>query len=201
MIGSLLELLVNTGGIGVGGIIDNTDGSAQIVLGNVVGRADALVGVGKADLEDVVTGGNDGYIGSGGAHHEHPVSCTLSSGGCGRAGGGGAGHDLHTPVHQGGVSVDSLLSVSFVVLGIDLKLQAALGIDLLKSQLQAVGNGIAVHSVAAGQGAAGANLDHSGGFLFPFLGGAADKHGSCHTCGHYKCKYLLHKNLPFIFHL
>ena len=65
-------------------------------------------------------------------------------------------------VHHLGEAVDSLRSITLLILGQDLDLlaiDAAVGVDLLQVQGSAVDNGLAVNGNVAGQGAHHANLD------------------------------------------
>ena len=112
------------------------------VLGDVVSGGNALVGVGEADLEDVVLAlGNVGG-GGGGGQHEGAVIVAGIGNGDGSAGGGGADEDLHAPVHHGVVGVDGLLAVGLVVLLLILELDLAVaGVDLIDGQLSALNNG------------------------------------------------------------
>ena len=141
------------------------------VLGDIVGGANALVGVGEADLEHVVLAADDVGGGGGGGQGKYPVVVDLSGHGDGGAGGDGAHQDLHAPVHQGVVGVDGGLAVGHVVLGLELKLDAAQGVDLVHGDLGAVHGGVAVDGGVAGQGAHAAQLKGAAGAAGGGVGG------------------------------
>ena len=86
--GFLHEGIADALGVSVVVTIDNSDLCARHVLGDVVSRAGALVGVGEADLEDVVL--ILGHIGggSGRGQHKGAVGVRLVGNGQGSAGGG-----------------------------------------------------------------------------------------------------------------
>ncbi len=209
--GFLHEGVADALGVSVVVTIDNSDLRARHVLGDVVSRAGALVGVGEADLEDVVLIGGDVGGGSGRGQHEGAVSVRLVGNGQGSAGGGGADEDLHPLVHHGVVGVERLLAVSLIVLLEEGELDGGIaGVDLLDGELRAVDDGLAVDGGAAGQRAAGAEhegLDFRAGLIAGAVrirsaGGigllAAGCHGEDHSgCHKHGCKLLFHLVFSF----
>ena len=104
-------------------IVDNTDLGAQTVRSNIISRSYTLVGVGKADLENVCTSGSNVGSGCRGSQHEDLVSNGLGSQSQSGSSGDRTCKDLHTPVLQGVVSIQSLLSVVLIVSRLELDLQ------------------------------------------------------------------------------
>ena len=163
-IGLGLELLINTGRIGIGGVIDDADLGAELVFCDIICGGNALVGVGKADLEHIVAALDDSGRRSGRRHHKQVVIGGLGGNGNGRGGGDRTGQNLQAPVLQGVVGVDALLGVMLIVLELPLKDIAAIGgVDLLDGQLLGVLNGLTVDGGAAGDGADAADLDGGAG--------------------------------------
>ena len=183
----------NTGGISVRVVVQDSQLGAQTVGLHIVGSSDTLVGVGEAHLEDVVLAVGDVGGGSGGGQLEVTVSIGLAGNSHAGTGGGAAVQDLHAPVLQVVVSVDALFAVSFVVLEVQLELDAALGVDLGNCDLSALLGGDTVGSGVAGQGADAADLDGGGGSGLVIA--AAGQAGQHHSGGHHDCKNLLVHNL------
>lgn len=150
------------GGVGVAVVVDDGDLGAQAVLLDVISGGEALIGVGEADLEDVVPPA--GHIGGGGGGSELEVAVVEGFGGHGYAGsGGGAAVDeLHAVALELVVGVDGLLGVALVILEIQGELETAQGVDFRYGDLGALLRGQAVHGGGAGQGADAANLDDAG---------------------------------------
>ena len=173
LIGGSLEGIVDTGGVGVAVVVDDGHLAAQVVILDVVGGGNALVGVGEADLEHVVlTGGNVGG-GSGGGQLEVAGGVGLSRHGHTGGGSGAAVDDLGAVADEGVVGVDGLLGITLVVLEVQLKLEATQGVDLLHGHLGALLGGKAIHSGGAGQGANAADLNGAGGRAGTGLNGSS----------------------------
>ena len=133
----------------------------------------------------------DGGGGGGGGQLEDPVTEALRRHGGAGAGGGAAVENLHPPVHQVVVGVDALLAVGLVVLAVELKLEAAQGVDLLNGDLGALVGGDAVLGGGAGEGADAADLNGSGG-----PAATAGRQGQGHRKGQQQCKkFLLHTSI------
>ena len=164
------------------------------MLADVLGGSGALVGVVEAELINVVLTFRDLGGACRGGQGEDTILVGLS--GNGDTGGGGYGTDesLHAPVNQIVVSVDGLFSVVFVILRVEVDLDAALGIDLLDSQFSAILGSVAVNGCAAGQGANKANLQCA---AVSAGATAADKEGCYHDQNQYKCYNLFHFSFSF----
>ena len=155
---------MNTGGVNVIVLPDDRNLGAELLLCDVLRGCGALVRVHKAHLEYVVLALGYCNGGCGRGQCENAVAVVLSGGSLARLGGYGAEGQLHAPVLQGVVGVDSLLGVVLIVLIVQLKLNiAALSVDLVNSDLRAVLCSIAVNSSRAGQRAGAANLEGSAG--------------------------------------
>ena len=173
LIGGSLEGIVDTGGVGVAVVVDDGHLAAQIVILDVVGGGNALVGVGEADLEHIVLTGGDVGGGSGGGQLEVAGGVGLSRHGHTGGGSGAAVDDLGAVADEGVVGVDGLLSVTLVVLEVQLKLEAAQGVDLLHGHLGALLGGKAIHGGGAGQGTNAADLNGAGGRAGTGLNGSS----------------------------
>lgn len=88
---------------------------------------------------------------SGRRQHEHAVLIRLRADGNAGVGGDGRQHHLRAPVKQVVVGVDGLLRVCLVVLRVQLILLTAQRVQLVDSDLRAVGDGRAVNGGGAGQ--------------------------------------------------
>ena len=155
---------MNAGGVNVIVLPDDRNLGAELLLCNVLRGCGALVRVHKAHLEYVVLALGYCNGGCGRGQRENTVAVVLSGGSLARLGGYGAEGQLHAPVLQGVVGVDSLLGVVLIVLIVQLKLNiAALSVDLVNSDLRAVLCSIAVNGSRAGQRAGAANLEGSAG--------------------------------------
>ena len=155
---------MNAGGVNVIVLPDDRNLGAELLLCDVLCGCGALVRVHKAHLEYVVLALGYCNGGCGRGQRENTVAVVLSGGSLTRLGGYGAERQLHAPVLQGVVGVDSLLGVVLIVLIVQLELNiAALSVDLVNSDLRAVLCSIAVNSSRAGQRAGAANLEGSAG--------------------------------------
>ena len=155
---------MNTGGVNVIVLPDDRNLGAELLLCNVLRGCGALVRVNEAHLEHIVLicGYRNG--GSRRSQCKNAVAVVLSGGSLARLGGYRAERQLHAPVLQGVVGVDSLLGVVLIVLIVQLELNiAALSVDLVNSDLRAVLCSIAVNRSRAGQRAGAANLEGSAG--------------------------------------
>ena len=76
-----LELIMNAAAVSIGRVVDDADLGGQLVICDVVSRSNALVGVGEADLENIVAGVDDVNSRGRRGHHEHVVVGSLSSNG------------------------------------------------------------------------------------------------------------------------
>ena len=158
------EVVVDTGGVNVVVLPDDSDLGAELLLCDLVSSQSALCRVDEAHLEHIVLalGGTGG--GSGRGQSENAVAVSLCCGSLARLGGYGAERQLHAPVLQRVVGVDSLLCVALVVLIVQLELNiAALSVDLVNRDLCAVLAGVAVNCVCAGQRAGAADLEGCAG--------------------------------------
>src|SRR5699024_10773125 len=146
------ELVADAGGVHVFVLPDDEDALAQAPDVDVLGGGGALVVIGEAHLEHVVLVRDDRGRGGGGSQGEDPI--LEVQGGSAHAGGGGDGAqgDLHPPLLQGVVGVDGGLGHVHVVLIAQVELDgAALGVDLIHSDLGAVVGGQAIDGGVAGQ--------------------------------------------------
>ena len=175
--GLLAEALVQAGGVVVGGVVDDTDLGTGELGGYQLSGGSALVGVGEAHLEDVVTGQSQRLGGGGGSQVEHVVGGGLGSHSQSGTGGNLTGHDLHTPVLQHVVSGNGLLAVSLIVLSVELDLQTALGVDFLNGHFHAGLHGQAIGGGAAGQRAGHADLHGAGTGRSRVTGGGSGSRG------------------------
>ena len=184
--------------------VDDGDLGIGEVLSHVVGSANALVGVGEADLEDIVLARGHVSGGGGGSQHEGTVGVAGIGNGDGSAGGRGADENLHAVVHHVVVGVDGLFTVGLIVLREELKLDGAVArVDFIDGELHALLDGHTVDRVVAGQRAGGADrkgLDTVGcaasivvgvGVIaLGAAGGHRERHGRSHEHAH---KLLFHR--------
>ena len=155
---------MDAGGVNVIVLPDDSDLGAELLLCDVLCGCGALVRVNEAHLEHIVLVRGYRNGGSRRSQCENTVAVVLSGGSLARLGGYGAERQLHAPVLQGVVGVDSLLGVVLIVLIVQLELNiAALSVDLVNCDLCAVLAGVAVNSSRAGQRAGAANLEGSAG--------------------------------------
>ena len=134
-------------------------------VGSDVGcGAGALVGVGKADLEHIVLAVNDVGGRCRGRQAEHTVIVGFCGNSQSRTGGGGSDQNLHTVVQQLVICVNGGLAVGYVILEHQFNLSAALGVNLVNSNLSAVLHGVAVNCSLAGQGSQTAEFVSTCGF-------------------------------------
>ena len=155
---------MDTGGVNVIVLPDDSDLGAELLLCDLVSSQSTLRRVDEAHLEHIVLalGGTGG--GSGRGQSENAVAVSLCCGSLARLGGYGAEGQLHAPVLQGVVGVNGLLGVALVVLIVQLELNiAALGVDLVNRDLCAVLAGVAINCVCAGQRAGAAELEGCAG--------------------------------------
>ena len=165
------------------------------MLGDVAGGSGALVGIVEADLIDIILAFGDLDGGGGRSQHKDAILVGLSGNGDRGGGGGRAYEDLHAPVEEVVVGIDGFFGVVFIVLRLDLDLDAALGVDLLGSQLGAVFRGVAVLCVVAGQRADGADLQSGAALSTGVLSAASEKAHHKRECENHT-KYLFH--FPFL---
>ena len=168
------KLVLDAGGVHIVVLPDDVHVLAQVLLIDILGGGQALVGVGEAHLEHVVFVGDDVGGGGGGGQGEDPVLEVVLGGGDAGLGGDGAQGDLHAPVLQVVEGVDGGLRHVLVVLIVQLELNvAALRVDLVHRDLGAPVGGQAVDGGVAGEGAGGADLEGgAGGIDHLFDGGA-----------------------------
>ena len=202
--GFLHEGVADALGVSVVVTVDDGDFGTSEVFSHVVGSANALVGVGEADLEDIVLARGDVGGGSGRGQHKGAVIVADIGNRDGSAGGGGADEDLHAVVHHGVVGVNGLFAVGLIVLREELKLDGAVArVDFIDGELHALLDGHTVDRVVAGQRAGGADrkgLDAVGcaasivvGVRIVALGtagGHRERHGRSHEHAH---KLLFHR--------
>ena len=171
-----LKGIGNARRIGVAGVIEEHELLVRILLSQELGSVDALVGVGKANLEDAILALGDVLGRRGRGDHERlGVLAALGGNGNRCARGGRADEGLHTPVQKIIKGVDGLLAVGLIVLGLAGK-RKLLGGEILAAKLDGLSNGLAIGGICTGQRADGTDLKRSvarSGTAIAAVGGAA----------------------------
>ena len=188
------EVLMDSLGIHIVIFPNHSDLRAKLFLRDILGGSGALVGVHKAHLEDVILPLNVGRGGSGGRQRKDAIRIILHGGGLTGLRSDRTQGDLHSPVLQGIVGVDSLFRVVDIVLITEVKLDVSPQcVDLVHCNLGAVFGGHAVDCRRAGQGTGTAQLESSAcggaltvvvsrGLLITAAGAQAQDHHSGQGC-------------------
>ena len=180
-------------------MIEDANGIDHVVILDVLGSGSALIGIVEADAESLIVA-IDALIGGAGGGDQQDIIITGSGNNGGILTGENAAEgNLHAPVHQLAIGIDSAFGLALGILIAEFDLlagNAASLVDLLDGQFSAVLFGQTVVGIGAGEGADAADLDSGGvgGIIAAVVGGfaAAGGHGQNHENGHHHTQKLFH---------